>query len=102
MNQKRKTMFSEIREQFDAKEERMALNNRIALGVLGLMINEYCFPNSLKRMKAVLRDPIYKESLESLDTNYMPAHWKFFYYCAKKQWSCPIELMIWLIQKIRK
>ena len=102
LSEKRKKMFSMIFDHFNDKDDRIALNNRIALGVLGLMINEFSFPDSCKRMKSILCDSVYKGPLQSLETKYMPVHWKFFYCCAKKQWSPFIYLMIWLIQLIRK
>lgn len=102
LSDKRKRMFSIISERFGDQEERIALNNRIALSVLGLMINEYSFANSRKRMDSVLSDPIYKEPLKLLETKYMPVHWRFFFYCARNQWSRCMKAMIWLIQFVRK
>lgn len=64
-----------------------ALNNRIALSVLGLMLNiqvsNKSFIRKRNELKQIIVSEDYKKALLSLDTSAMPNHWKLFYNCAK-------------------
>ena len=102
LSEKRKTMFAILEELLTNDDEKKALKNRIALGVLGVLINEFAFPRRLERMKRILSDPVYSNALQSLETKYMLFHWRFFFFCAKKRWSKTIIVLIYFIQKIRQ
>lgn len=70
----------------DVKE---ALQNRIALGVLGLgviaMRSEGTWKEKYRSLYALLRRDRQHKALQQLDLHYFPIHWRLFYYSAKHQ-----------------
>lgn len=63
-----------------------ALNNRIALSIIGIGLNELLNDTKqkekIKKIGSVINSPAYKTAYADLDTQYMPAHWKtFFGFC---------------------
>ena len=63
-----------------------ALNNRIALSIIGIGLNELLNDTKqkekIKKISTVINSPAYKKAYADLDTQYMPAHWKtFFSFC---------------------
>lgn len=82
-----------------------ALNNRICLGVLNLSLNEMnnsSFVDRYKNIKLILRDEIYKDSFDHFRLNYLPLHWKMFYFLAKKKSTIGVYGMISFINIIQK
>lgn len=65
-------------ENISDRDEEEALQNRRALGVLGLSINaiESCEPK--QQVSELLNDDDYALPLERLDLQYLPIYWKFF------------------------
>ena len=65
-----------------------ALNNRIALSIIGIGLNELLNntkqSEKIKKINSVINSPAYNKAYSSLDTEYMPPHWKtFFAFCKK-------------------
>ena len=60
-----------------------ALNNRIALSIMGIGLNELTNPVSskekIKNLKAVINSPRYKSAYSALELKYFPIHWKVVY-----------------------
>lgn len=64
-----------------------ALNNRIAMSILGLGLNVLCSSRppmeQISMLRDLLRDPQYRQAVSKLTLRYFPIHWKVFYICAK-------------------
>lgn len=64
-----------------------ALQNRIALGVLGLSLNvsnaQKSFFEKRKELRNILKREKYHTALTALDTSRMPNKWKLFYGCSQ-------------------
>lgn len=64
-----------------------ALQNRIALGVLGLTLNvsnaQKSFFEKRRELRDILKSEKYHTALTSLDISRMPKKWKLFYGCAQ-------------------
>ena len=88
-----KNLYAKISEIIHAKdaEFRKALNNRIALSIIGLALNETFSekPFSSKRQKIseILHDDLYQKAYQNLDMKYFPLHWKVFFYAAKYKYA---------------
>ncbi len=81
-----------------------ALHNRISLSIVGIGLNE---GNSAKNMigkvsflRDYLRSNTYKEAIGSLKIQYMPFHWKVFFYCCKHNITIGVYLLLIVIRKI--
>ncbi len=88
-----KNLYVKISEIITTKdaEFKKALNNRIALSIIGLALNETFSekPFSLKRQKIseILHDDIYQKAYQNLEMKYFPLHWKVFFYAAKYKYA---------------
>lgn len=73
-----------------------ALQNRIALGVLGLTFNvssaQKNFAEKRRELKGILKSEKYHTALVSLDITGMPNKWKLFYGCAQYGNACALLL----------
>lgn len=82
-----------------------SLNNRIALSLIQLGINEMECPEKasviIRNIRAILRDPVYCSAIMQLDISQMPIHWKVFYICARRDRSMAVYALLAIIQKIR-
>ena len=101
LKEKWKSLFAIMAENISDRDEEEALQNRRALGVLGLSINaiESCEPK--QQVSELLNDDDYAFPLERLDLQYLPIYWKFFFYAARKKWTLVIVLIMRCIQFIR-
>ncbi len=99
-------LFDLIEKQSFPEAFREALSNRIALGVLGLGLNESYSPEGIfkqsKRMKEILGTERYKEVFKKLPFGYFPIHWRVFYLLCKYRLTFPLMLMLHLIEFLRK
>lgn len=81
-----------------------ALQNRIALSIIGLGLNECLSPNTLKKktdkMAEIINQPHYKEAYQKLDLTHFPIHWKVFFFAAKHNMKRVLMLLILCIKKI--
>ena len=94
-----KNLYAKISEIIMAKdaEFKKALNNRIALSIIGLALNETFSekPFSLKRQKIseILHADIYQKAYQNLEMKYFPLHWKVFFYPAKYKYATWVLLL---------
>lgn len=81
-----------------------ALNNRIALSLLGLGLNIVNSENrigwKLKEIKKIVSNERYKKAVKQLDTKHMPIHWKCFYTAAKLRLCLALFILLSSIQQI--
>lgn len=79
------------------------LNNRIALSIIGLGINEFHNPKGkvdiIKFYQKLFKTEPYQTSLSQLSIRYMPIHWKVFFWTAKKKQAKLFYYLIWIIEK---
>ena len=94
-------MFSIISNHFTEDEELEALSNRVALGTLGLLINEIHSSNPQRGISDLLNDDLYNKNLRDLSTNNMPLHWKLFFFAARNRWKWLICGMLYAIHLVR-
>lgn len=82
-----------------------ALNNRIALNVLGLGLN--CLRDGasclekFKRLNRVITVPHRKAALKQLPLKHMPLHWKLFYFSAKHRLTVLLYILLLVIAKLK-
>lgn len=90
--------------QHTGSEFQVALNNRIALGLIGLGLNELFAENSFretqKKIQLILQQPIYRKAINQLTMKYLPLHWHLFFFFAKHRFTIGITLLLKVIQKI--
>lgn len=81
-----------------------ALQNRRALGMLGLGLNILSADSSIFRklhlIRAILKDERYICAYRNLDFQFFPIHWKVFYGLAKYKISVGVCTLLKVIQKI--
>lgn len=81
-----------------------ALNNRIALSILGLGLNimscNCSAVKKIKMIKEIIKSERYKKAYKDLCFNYFPVHWKLFYGCAKYKFATGVYGLLFIIQKI--
>ncbi len=72
-------------------EYKVALQNRIALSLIGLGINETYsdapFYAKVKKISIILHDDAYQKAYQNLSMKYFPLHWKLFFYAAKYKYT---------------
>lgn len=97
-------MSEYIKENNFPKEYTDALDNRIALSVLGLGINITSAPYTHFKKTALLKEIIcserYRQALKKLEFKYFPIHWKVFYGCAKFRCAFGLYLLLCAIKRI--
>lgn len=80
-----------------------ALDNRIALSIVGLGLNitqsKMNGLNKMREIKKIISAPRQRKAYNQLTLKYFPIQWKVFYACAKLNWACGIY---WLLIGIRK
>lgn len=88
-------------------EYRQALQNRVAIGTLGLGLNEIKAPNVIKHnifgdgMVKILNNERMRNAVLSLNIKEMPFAWRVFYCLAKWRMSFSLSLMLIIIEFIR-
>ncbi len=83
---------------------RAALNNRIALSILGQGFNVLKMDKNatqkIKEIKKILRLPCYRKAYNALCFKYFPIHWKAFYGAAKFGYATGVYVLLTLITKL--
>jgi len=86
----------------------MALQNRIAISILGLALTELGSNrsswNQIQNLKTILSEPTYKKALQGFNLDYLPLQWKLFYNLAKRQSAVGVyalTLAIRILQKLK-
>ncbi len=81
-----------------------ALNNRIALSIIGLGLNELLNTTShikkIKRLKEIVTCERYKNAYSNLQTEYFPVHWKLFFTFCKVGNGTGVYILLKCIDKI--
>ncbi len=81
-------------------EFKKALDNRIALSVLGLGLNVCCSNKNPPRsawgeeLKKILANQKISSALKVFDLSPLPMHWKTYYFCAKHRLVLPMALLL--------
>lgn len=82
-----------------------ALNNRIALSIIGLGLNELANPkgpiSQIKNIHKFLKSKRYKEAYKNLEFKYLPAHWKIFLFFAKYNISIAVFIILKAINLLK-
>lgn len=81
-----------------------ALNNRIALSIIGIGLNEIINNSSakekIKKLKAVITSPRYKKAYTDLEIKYFPIHWKLFFTFCKMGSGVGVYILIKCIDRL--
>ena len=111
----RKDLFEKWQHLFDLMQEyiaennlpsdyQAALNNRIALSIVGLGLNimscDCSATKKIRMIKEIIKSERYKKSYRDLCFTYFPVHWKLFYGCAKYRSAFGVFILLRIIQKI--
>jgi len=77
------------------EEYTIALYNRVAHALVGYGLNILKSPhNKTGAIKKILSSSNYKHAFNSLEIEYLPFHWKLFYFIARKNFATGIYLML--------
>lgn len=106
-----KYLFSLIQEKIIAdklpESFQTALDNRVALSIIGLGLNEVrskdksLFKKS-KALKTILEDELWVSAYQKLSFQYFPLKWKIFFILAKKRRTILLSLMLTAIEHLKK
>lgn len=81
-----------------------ALNNRIALSIIGLglteLINTTSHKEKIKKLTSIITTTRYKKAYADLKTEYFPVHWKLFFTLCKKGNGAGVYVLLKCIDKI--
>lgn len=82
-----------------------ALNNRIAIGVIGLGLNQtHSNDNTIqgsRHLKEILQNPRYSKAIKQLKISKMPILWKIFFLIVKSNFTLLLFVMLKLIEYLR-
>ena len=84
-----------------------ALNNRIALSITAVALNELKNPNHgiighVKTIRDYLKQDMYRESVKKMDISFMPVKWKLLLICSSKRWAFSVFWAVKIISVIMK
>jgi len=83
---------------------KQALDNRVALSIIGLGLNELAgegsFETRIKAIKRIVTSERYIEAYKKLTLKYFPIYWKVFFICAKFRFSIGIYILLIIIKKM--
>lgn len=83
----------------------IALNNRIALNILGIGLNCICgtatFKEKYMRVKMALENEERSKLLLKLPLKYMPLHWKVFFFAAKNRITILFYFLLVVLNKLK-
>lgn len=98
-------MEKNIEQQHLSENYKQALQNRIALSIVGLGINLTCSAKTgrekRKELKSMLCSARYKTAYKQLTLKYFPIHWKLFFFFAKHNIAWGVYMLLLGIQKMR-
>lgn len=81
-----------------------ALNNRIALSLLGLGLNivgaDVSYSQKISLLNQILDDPLYMNAYKKLEYRFFPIHWKVFYGSARFGLASVIYVLLRIISNI--
>ena len=86
------------------KEYKEALQNRIALSLLGLGLNivssDYSMRRKIALLQEILKNERYRRAYKELDFSFFPIHWRVFYGCAAHRCAFGVYILLLVIRKI--
>jgi len=81
-----------------------ALDNRIALNMIGLGLNIFAMSENTDRkiseIKKIVNEPQYARVYKKLQLKYFPLHWKVFFFFCKIKFSLGLYCLIYLMNKM--
>lgn len=81
-----------------------AFKNRISLGIIGLGLNEMfakaSFTQKYQRIQMLLNRKIFRNAIKNFPIQYLPIHWKVFFFFVKKNQAMGTLLMLFIIKKL--
>lgn len=81
-----------------------ALENRVALGILGLGLNIAAsaqpITGKVKDIHTIISQERYRKAYKNLDFQYFPIHWKLFYRFARMRFSLGVFVLLSVIHTI--
>jgi glycosyltransferase EpsH len=84
---------------------RRALDNRIALGLVGQSLNELRSPRRHRQKVAALKSTIssarYRATIGALPLSYLPLHWRIFFAAARAGHAATVLLLARIIDRLR-
>lgn len=81
-----------------------ALDNRIALSIIGLGMNivrSGSDVHKISEVRKIISSEEYRNASKKLSLQYFPLHWKLFFWCAKYRLSAATYLLLWCIRKLK-
>lgn len=108
--EKQQALFGYMSDYIDAHPElpdaRQAFNNRIALSLISLGLNELENPAGLRAryggIRTILKHTKCHSAYRALPLKALPAHWKLFFLCARRKFTPGVYLLLWCMNYIRK
>lgn len=102
-------MYSVVQEYIDgsgkAEAYRTPFLNRVACGMIGLGLNEISSSANIwqkaRRLKAILRKPLYAEAFAQLDPSYCGVKWKLFFLLCKEKAALPLAVLLQIMNYLR-
>ena len=88
------------------KVYKQALNNRVAMSIIGLGFNELNSKDSIyvkiKRIKSIIASEHYRNAYKMFELKYLPFHWKVFFLFAKMNQATAIYTLLQIIGILRR
>lgn len=79
--------------------------NRVACGMIGLGLNEIGSSQNLlnkaKKLRAILKKPLYREAFAQLDISRCGMKWKVFFLLCRKNAALPLALLLQIMNYLR-
>lgn len=83
-----------------------ALNNRVLLSIIGVGLNECSSDNRMCKKVLAIRSYLfserYKDAIRHFSMQYLPFHWKLFFYSCKLGWASLVFFLLLVISGIIK
>ena len=97
-------MESYIQANHLGKTYQAALENRVALGILGLGLNIAAstqpITGKVKDIHIIISQERYRKAYKNLDFQHFPIHWKLFYWFARMRFSLGVFVLLSVIHAI--
>lgn len=81
-----------------------SLSNRTALSLIGLGLrvvsSQLSFSQQIKKLDDIVSTPMYASAFKTIETQFMPVHWRFFYCCAKNGMTLALLILMKVMRMI--
>lgn len=80
-----------------------ALSNRIAFELIGYggnILNKSNENNKYKQIKQIISNPVYANAYRKLKMEYLPIHWRVFFWCAKYKFTAVVLVLLIIIKRL--